>query len=92
MTLATGVVGLFVLLRQAEAEQARLAVARRNAEAYEKFRRKRGRRTRHYLSERQSALIPILNKWTGGAKTSTCHRRFKGTGGSSHPPTWASSR
>ncbi len=37
MTLATGVVGLFVLLNQAEAERARLAEARRNAEAYEKF-------------------------------------------------------
>jgi tetratricopeptide (TPR) repeat protein len=37
MTLITGVVGLFVLLNQAEAERARLAEARRNAEAYEKF-------------------------------------------------------
>ena len=37
MTLATGVVGLFVLLKQAEAERARLAEARRNAEAYEQF-------------------------------------------------------
>ena len=37
MTLITGVVGLFVLLKQAEAERARLAEARRNAEAYEKF-------------------------------------------------------
>ncbi len=37
MTLATGVVGLFVLLNQAEAERARLAEARRNAEAFEEF-------------------------------------------------------
>jgi eukaryotic-like serine/threonine-protein kinase len=37
LTLATGVVGLFVLLKQAEAERARLGEARRNAEAYEKF-------------------------------------------------------
>jgi eukaryotic-like serine/threonine-protein kinase len=37
MTLVTGVVGLFVLLNQAEAERARLAEARRNAEAYEQF-------------------------------------------------------
>jgi len=37
MTLATGVVGLFVLLNQAAAERARLAEARRRAEAYEKF-------------------------------------------------------
>ena len=37
MTLATGVVGLFVLLNQAEAERARLAEARRHAEAYEQF-------------------------------------------------------
>ena len=37
MTLATGVVGLFVLLNQAAAERARLAEARRNAEAYEQF-------------------------------------------------------
>jgi tetratricopeptide (TPR) repeat protein len=37
MTLATGVVGLFVLLNQAEAERARLAEARRHAEAYERF-------------------------------------------------------
>jgi len=37
LTLATGVVGLFVLLNQAAAERARLAEARRRAEAYEKF-------------------------------------------------------
>ncbi|MGP0062170.1 MAG: protein kinase domain-containing protein [Isosphaeraceae bacterium] len=37
LTLATGVMGLFVLLKQAEAERARLAEARRNAEAYEQF-------------------------------------------------------
>ena len=37
LTLATGVVGLFVLLKQAEAERTRLAEARRNAEAYEQF-------------------------------------------------------
>ncbi len=37
MTLATGVVGLFVLLKQAETERTRLAEARRNAEAYEQF-------------------------------------------------------
>ena len=37
MTLATGVVGLFVLLNQAEAERTRLAEARRHAEAYEQF-------------------------------------------------------
>ena len=37
LTLATGVVGLIVLLNQVEAEHARLAEARRNAEAYEKF-------------------------------------------------------
>jgi eukaryotic-like serine/threonine-protein kinase len=37
MTLIAGVVGLFVLLKQAEAERARLAEARRNAEAYEQF-------------------------------------------------------
>jgi eukaryotic-like serine/threonine-protein kinase len=35
--LITGVVGLLVLLKQAEAERARLAVARRNAEAYAQF-------------------------------------------------------
>ena len=35
--LITGVVGLFVLLRQAERESARLVVATRNAEAHEKF-------------------------------------------------------
>ena len=37
MTLTTGVVGLFVLLNQAAAERARLAEARRRAEAYEQF-------------------------------------------------------
>jgi hypothetical protein len=37
LTLATGVVGLFVLLNQAEAERARVVVARGNAEAHEKF-------------------------------------------------------
>ena len=37
LTLATGVVGLCVLLNQAAAERARLAEARRRAEAYEKF-------------------------------------------------------
>jgi tRNA A-37 threonylcarbamoyl transferase component Bud32/tetratricopeptide (TPR) repeat protein len=37
VTLATGVVGLFVLLKQAEAERARLAEARRHAEAYERY-------------------------------------------------------
>jgi tetratricopeptide (TPR) repeat protein len=37
MTLATGVVGLFVLLNQAAAERARLAEARRHADAYEQF-------------------------------------------------------
>ena len=37
MTVATGVVGLFVLLNQVEAERSRLAVARRHAEAYEQF-------------------------------------------------------
>ncbi len=37
MTLITGVVGLFVLLKQAETERARLAQARRRAEAYEQF-------------------------------------------------------
>ena len=37
MTLSTGVVGLFVLLNQAAAERARLAVARRKAEAHEQF-------------------------------------------------------
>jgi tetratricopeptide (TPR) repeat protein len=37
LTLATGTVGLFVLLNQAEAERARLAEARRRAEAYEQF-------------------------------------------------------
>jgi tRNA A-37 threonylcarbamoyl transferase component Bud32/tetratricopeptide (TPR) repeat protein len=36
-TLATGVVGLFVLLGQTEVERARLAQARRHAEAYERF-------------------------------------------------------
>jgi eukaryotic-like serine/threonine-protein kinase len=36
-TLATAVVGLFVLLNQAAAERARSAESRRNAEAYEKF-------------------------------------------------------
>ncbi len=37
LTLATGVVGLFVLLKQAEAERTRLAEARRHALAYEQF-------------------------------------------------------
>jgi tRNA A-37 threonylcarbamoyl transferase component Bud32/tetratricopeptide (TPR) repeat protein len=37
LTLATGVVGLFVLLKQTAAERARFAEARRNAEAYEQF-------------------------------------------------------
>lgn len=37
LTLATGVVGLFVLLDQAEVERTRLAEARRHAEAYEQF-------------------------------------------------------
>ncbi len=37
MTLVTGVVGLFVLLKQAEAERARFAEATRNSEAYEQF-------------------------------------------------------
>ena len=37
MTLTTGIVGLFVLLNQVEAERTRLAEARRHAEAYEKF-------------------------------------------------------
>jgi tetratricopeptide (TPR) repeat protein len=37
MTLVTGVVGLLVLLRQAEAERERLAEARHRAEAYERF-------------------------------------------------------
>jgi eukaryotic-like serine/threonine-protein kinase len=37
ITLATGIVGLFVLLTQAEVERARSAEARRNAEAYEQF-------------------------------------------------------
>jgi len=37
MTILTGVIGLFVLLNQAEAERARLAEARRKAEAYEQF-------------------------------------------------------
>jgi tetratricopeptide (TPR) repeat protein len=37
ITLATGVVGLFVLLNRVESERARLAAARRHAEAYEQF-------------------------------------------------------
>jgi tetratricopeptide (TPR) repeat protein len=37
LTLATGVVGLLVLLKQAETERTRLAGARRRAEAYEHF-------------------------------------------------------
>src|SRR5262249_2893963 len=37
LTLATGVVGLLVLLKQAETERTRLAEARRRAEAYELF-------------------------------------------------------
>jgi tetratricopeptide (TPR) repeat protein len=37
MTVSTGVVGLFVLLNQTAAEQARSAKARQNTEAYEKF-------------------------------------------------------
>jgi tRNA A-37 threonylcarbamoyl transferase component Bud32/tetratricopeptide (TPR) repeat protein len=37
LTLATGVVGLLVLLNQAKAERMRLAEARRHAEAYEQF-------------------------------------------------------
>jgi tRNA A-37 threonylcarbamoyl transferase component Bud32/tetratricopeptide (TPR) repeat protein len=37
LTLATGVVGLLVLLKQAETERTRLAAARRRAEAYERF-------------------------------------------------------
>jgi tRNA A-37 threonylcarbamoyl transferase component Bud32/tetratricopeptide (TPR) repeat protein len=37
MTLATGVVGLLVLLDQAETERARLADARRHAQAYEQL-------------------------------------------------------
>jgi tRNA A-37 threonylcarbamoyl transferase component Bud32 len=37
LTLATGVVGLLVLLKQAETERTRLADARRRAEAYERF-------------------------------------------------------
>src|SRR5262249_2122907 len=37
LTLTTGIVGLFMLLGQVEAERARLAVARRNAETYEQF-------------------------------------------------------
>ena len=37
MTLATGVVGLMVLLKQAKIERARLAEVRRNAEACEHF-------------------------------------------------------
>jgi len=37
MTVATGVVGLFVLLNRVAAERAQLAEARRHAEAYEQF-------------------------------------------------------
>jgi tRNA A-37 threonylcarbamoyl transferase component Bud32/tetratricopeptide (TPR) repeat protein len=37
LTLATGLIGLFVLLNQTEAERKRLAEARRRAEAYEQF-------------------------------------------------------
>jgi|GEM_PF-4719178 len=37
MTLATGVVGLFVLLNRVTAERARLAEARRHADGYQQF-------------------------------------------------------